>query len=35
MNASLFVGATFAAIEKDFENVYHAARAASEERVVG
>lgn len=24
MNASLFVGATFAAIEKDFENVYHA-----------
>ena len=24
MNASLFVGATFAAIEKDFENVHHA-----------
>ena len=24
MNASLFVGATFAAIEEDFENVYHA-----------
>ena len=34
MNASLFVD-SFAAIEKDFENVYHAARAASEERVVG
>ena len=24
MNASLFVDATFAAIEKDFENVHHA-----------